>query len=65
MFEIGIFIKTLFIAHWNWGIGLESYYFCKLGAHAKSRNPTTTPSGRKGIGEERRKKINLPKIVAT
>ena len=25
--------------------GLESLYFCELGAHAKFRNPTTTPSG--------------------
>ena len=25
--------------------GLESYYFCELGAHAKIRNPRTTPSG--------------------
>ena len=39
-------------------------YFCYLGAHAKFRNPTTTPSGILVTGVRREKKINLPKIVA-
>ena len=49
------------------GCWLGSFYFCELGAHAKSRNPTTTPSGVLNNSVKKRKKdkiINLPKIVA-
>ena len=36
---------------------LESLSFCELGAHAKFRNPTITPNGRKVTqAEEERKK---------
>ena len=39
-------------------LGLESKYFCYLGAHAKFQNFTTTPSGRmsKDRGETERKR---------
>ena len=48
--------------------GLESYYFCELGAHAKFRNPKTTPSGILITAEEEWKKKNtknsdLPKLL--
>ena len=42
----------------------ESSYFCDLGAHAKFRNPTTTPSGILVMAGRTTRKINLPKIVA-
>ena len=35
---------------------LKSYYFCKLGSHAKFHNPMITTSGRKVTGPERRGK---------
>ena len=33
-------------------LGLESYYFCELGAHAKFRNSRKTPSGRIDLKEK-------------
>jgi hypothetical protein len=40
-------------------LGLESYFFCYLVAHAKFHYPRTTPSGRKVTGlEERREEKN-------
>ena len=36
----------------------KSYYFCDLKPHAKFRNPTITPSGRKVCGGENRNKNN-------
>ena len=42
---------------------MESLYFCELGAHAKFRNPTTTPSGIlvRAVRKEEKKKINYQK----
>ena len=34
----------------------KSYFFCDLELHAKFQNPSTTPSGRKVWGTERKKK---------
>ena len=39
---------------------LESSYFCDLGAHAKFRNPTTTPYGVLNNGGEKIKEIKFP-----